>query len=115
MKARTPDWVMAVVVAVAVVNGFWGLVITFSDHPPNWSTWQSIVYVVSSHLPGAFIIGAVYPARWYLAIAVTWGAGMLMLADTMWYAFLLLLVGVTLAGFLGKVTTNVLRRTRRSP
>jgi hypothetical protein len=59
---------------IVLVTGFWAFIITFSDYPPEWSTARWLAYVISWLAPSAFAVGFLVPARWYVSLAVCWGA-----------------------------------------
>ncbi len=64
--------VAAVIVIIAA--GFWSFIITFSDYPATWSRTVWFAYLLAWHLPSAFLVGFLVPARWYFAVATAWGA-----------------------------------------
>jgi hypothetical protein len=92
-----------------LVTGFWALVITFSDHPPEWSTARWLAYIVMSLVPSAFVIGLLVPARWYLSLGVCWGALGLITVPRLLGP---ILVSVLAAGYLGSLIPRWRSRSR---
>ena len=95
-----------------LVTGFWGLVITFSDYPSDWSTAVWLAYIALWHVPSAFIIGFLFPHRWLLSLAAGWGAGlMLAFAAPRWVGALV--ISIAVAGYLGSLGAKWKTRRKR--
>jgi hypothetical protein len=104
-------------IAIILPTGFWGFVVTFSDHylmfdPTILNTVLWIGYVAIWHIPGGLLLGFLFPNRWYLSLLVGWAAlGMLLL----FIPYLVpLFAGIVLGtGYIGKTISQWLRRSKK--
>ena len=69
---------LSLAVLVAILSGFWNLVVLFSDF--DYAVWLWVVYVLLGHIVPGAAVGVLTPTRWYLAVVVAWGAILLGLA-----------------------------------
>jgi len=85
-----------------LATGFWGLVISFSDYPSGWSAAVWLAYIALWHVPSAFIIGFLFPHRWFLSLAAGWGAGLILAfsAPLLLGAFV---ISIAVAGYFGSL------------
>ncbi|MBK9155459.1 MAG: hypothetical protein IPM25_14825 [Chloracidobacterium sp.] len=74
MANRSTDARSAFAVAIAIVLGFGGLVLTFSDLGPGES-WPLRITVAAAFffISGAFV-GLIQPKAWPIALLTAWGA-----------------------------------------
>jgi hypothetical protein len=103
--------------AIIVATAFWGLVITFSDYPSHWSMTRWILYIVASHLPGAFLAGLLL-RRWWIAMLSGLSAVLLLTAGGLIAPALLLVGSIAAAAYGGARASSLVSRTlaaSRSP
>jgi hypothetical protein len=94
-------------------TGFWGVVITFSDFPEQWSMARWIAYIVVWHLPGALLVGALLPRQWLLSLLVGWGAALTLIFFRLPHVLAVLLISIAAAGWVGK-TAAIMRARSES-
>jgi hypothetical protein len=99
-------------IVISSVTGFWGFVITFSDSPEHWSMARWIAYIVAWHLPGAVLIGGLFPDRWLLSLLVGWGAATVLVFVMAPYVLTVLLTSIAAAGYAGKLISAAIMRVR---
>lgn len=97
-------------VALMLVTGFWGFVITFSDVPSEWSSLRWAGYIAAWHIPSAMAIGYLFSPRWAWGVAAGWGALLLLLSYFAFAVGAALLVALVLASFLGGKLSAAFRR-----
>lgn len=99
---------------VLVATGFWGLVITFSDAPASWSVVTWTLYIIAWHIPSAFLLGLLFPIRWWIGIIASWGAGVMLLGYFAFASAAALLGGTAVAAYAGRTLATLFtsRRTK---
>lgn len=95
-----------------LATGFWGLVITFSDAPAAWSVLKWTLYIVAWHVPSAFVLGLLWPAKWWLGLVASWGAGLMLLAYFAWGSAAALFGGAAGAAYAGRWCTKRIAQSR---
>jgi hypothetical protein len=97
-------------VAVILVTGFWGFVITFSDVPPEWTPLRWAGYIAVSHMPSAAAVGFLFSPRWAWGTAAGWAALLMLLSYRALAVAALVLAVLVLSSFLGGKLAVKLRR-----
>jgi peptidoglycan/LPS O-acetylase OafA/YrhL len=81
MNASVGQTVVRILLAIVVVlaAGFWGLIVLFSDLPPQQSRAIWFLYLTAGHFLAGFLVGFLLPLRWRFSVAVAWGTVMVSL------------------------------------
>lgn len=103
--AREARLIIAAVLLVA--TWFWGLVITFSDSPASWSVVTWTLYIIAWHLPSAFVLGLLFPTRWWLGIVASLGAGVMLIGYFAFASAAALLGGTAAAAYAGRTLATL--------
>ena len=107
---------LVLALAIGLVGGFWGVVISFSDYPSGWSETRWLMYVLASHGAFGLAIGALAPRWWFLSLMAGWGVlswgalGLITLWSSEFFLELVLpvLASLVVAGFLGSLLARLL-------
>lgn len=99
-------------VALMLVTGFWGFVITFSDVPSEWSSLRWAGYIAAWHIPSAMAIGYLFSPRWAWGVAAGWSALLMLLSYSAFAVGASVLAALVLASFVGGRLAAHFRRAR---